>query len=194
MWIRDLLPNDQKLQRCRLMLFGYTSALLDKKKANDRLVDYADTLLRELQLLRKSPVAAKRPLIFVCHSMGGLLARLAVTRLSSRPREFEGLCPYQCGLLFLSTPHFGSRIADWNEFWVQLGASVGVRADIVKGLQTLNISVVDVLELWNEMKEPPVVKCLCEGEETEYSILSIFPRRKLVRINRHSEVTRYYAD
>ncbi|KAM5353675.1 hypothetical protein ACJ41O_000325 [Fusarium nematophilum] len=175
MWLRDALPKglrDPETNRtipCRVTLFGYPSALFDKRKAYDRMQDYADRLLRELQLLRQSSGTEKRPLILICHSMGGLVARLAMVRLHNRRREFRGLHTGQFGLLFLSTPHFGSRTADWGNFWLTLGKAVSAREELVKDLKTLNLSIVDVAEIWEEMAQKPVISCLCEADKTRYS-------------------------
>ena len=167
MWLRDFLPRADGFQNARIMTFGYTSRLRDPQRANDRLVDYADTLLKELQLIRESDQS--RPLILICHSMGGLVARLAMVRLYSRSTKFAGLTPSQCGLLFLSTPHYGSRSADWSDFWLRLGDIAGVRSEMVKSLQTLNMSVVDDTQLWEEMDEDekPIISCFCEAEKTD---------------------------
>lgn len=149
------------------MVFGYTSGLMDRRNANDRLVDYSDTLLEDLLLLRNTLTNKSRPLILVCHSMGGLVARLAMTQLYTRPNEFEGLTLSHFGLLFLSTPHYGSGLGmQWPKFVEMLGNAMGARGQITEQLKAFNPFTVDAERLWNAMAKKPVMRCLCEARET----------------------------
>jgi hypothetical protein len=69
--------------------------------------------------LREKLVAAgvgKRPVIFVCHSMGGLIVKEMLTI----NKELRDAC---CGVVFYSVPHFGSKFADWGWNLRYLGAS-----------------------------------------------------------------------
>ncbi len=154
-------------KQSRIMTFGYNSTLVDKRAVNDRLQDYADSLLTQIRLLRSAAEQA-RPLIFICHSMGGLVARLAMTRLHTLPEKFGSLKPKQCGLLFLSTPHLGSQASDWGNFVPALGEVVGVRGTLVRELKSFNPSSVDATEIFKSMKltDRPVFECLCEGQQT----------------------------
>jgi pimeloyl-ACP methyl ester carboxylesterase len=69
--------------------------------------------------LREKLVAAgvgKRPVIFVSHSMGGLIVKEMLTT----NKELRDAC---CGVAFYSVPHFGSKFADWGWNLRYLGAS-----------------------------------------------------------------------
>ncbi|KAI0891825.1 hypothetical protein F4806DRAFT_500613 [Annulohypoxylon nitens] len=167
MWLRDLLPRVGSFRKSRIMIFGYSSELCGENKANDK--DFADSLIQQLKLTRYRPQDQSRPLIIIAHSMGGLVSRLAMSRLQGLPQKFSPI-PMdlsQCGLLFLSTPHYGSQLADWNRFWLRLGKmTLGIRKEILDCLKTFNLSIVDVMETWNEMPKKPVVRCLCEADKT----------------------------
>lgn len=70
MWLRDFLPH--KTPNCRIFLFGYNSnAALSTSTAG--VQDQAETLFSRLIWERKD--APERPLIFICHSLGGLIVK-----------------------------------------------------------------------------------------------------------------------
>ncbi|CAI7783352.1 unnamed protein product, partial [Closterium sp. NIES-53] len=57
----------------------------------------------------------ERPVVFVTHSMGGLIVKqmLALSRASDLP-EIRALAERTTAIVFYSVPHFGSRIADYS--------------------------------------------------------------------------------
>ena len=171
MWLRDLLPSSVPFNAARIMTFGYNSTLFDKAKT-DRLQDWADDLLSNVCDVRGTPEEQARPMIFVCHSLGGIVGRQAMIRLHYLPEKFSGITLGKCGLLFLSTPHVGSHQADWGEFLVSvLEVTAGLQSkSIVDELRTLSPSSVDSIEAFQSMKKdnkvPPFI-CLCEGNKTK---------------------------
>ena len=167
MWLRDLLPGSTPFANSRIMTFGYNSTLVNKT-SNDRINDWADELLRQVGYVRTSVEERTRPIIFVCHSLGGLVARQAMIRLSTNPMKFDGLKLDRCGLFFLSTPHSGSTQADWNAFLLNAcELTLGVRShEIIKQLQSSNPSSVDSQDAFSAMIRAPPISCLVEGEKT----------------------------
>jgi hypothetical protein len=143
MWLRDLLPVDDVFKKSRVMTFGYNSMLIDSRRVNDCLQDYADELLATIADQRNSAVEKARPLILVCHSLGGLVARQAMVRLKVVRNKFPDWKLRQCGILFLSTPHSGSAQADWSNMSIMLGEVFGLRGHLVKHLQSFNPASVD---------------------------------------------------
>lgn len=166
MWLRDFLIEDSSFAKSRIMTFGYDAGLLSSHKLDDGLQTYADTLLRELILLRECESGIRKPILFICHSMGGLVVRRAMTRLQVVPKKFPDIDLSLCALLFLSTPHLGSAEADWNDFFVAIGAVFGLRDELVKELKSFNPSSSDSVDSFKEMKQVPLIDCLCEGEKT----------------------------
>jgi hypothetical protein len=89
MWLQDFLPHD--FPSIRVMSFGYDSRIVDGPGSN-RIIDYAQLLLQELDNARDSKEvrfymsgivygltlfiqARSRPIIFLGHSLGGILIR-----------------------------------------------------------------------------------------------------------------------
>jgi hypothetical protein len=54
-----------------------------------------------------------RPLVFICHSLGGLLVKQILrTALESTDEAWHKVANNCCGVLFISTPHSGSSLAN----------------------------------------------------------------------------------
>jgi triacylglycerol esterase/lipase EstA (alpha/beta hydrolase family) len=194
-WLHDFLPNDPPFDRSRIMTFGYESTLVDTRKLTDRFEDYADQLIREIIRVRGSNPTRKRPIIFICHSMGGLVARLAMTRMHSLPDKFKGLSLEKCGILFLSTPHLGSLQADRSPFIVALGEGlVGLRTGVVKELQSFNASSVDNTDMFQAMKVKPVFQCFCESEPTRVLAKDRLVRHLMLSKNFNNSVIGCYSN
>ena len=168
MWLRDLLPCSAPFVKSRIMTFGYKSTLVDRT-SNDRIQDWADELLRQIGYVRTMAVEQSRPIIFVCHSLGGLVVRQAMVRLQTQPNKFDGLKLIHCGLLFLSTPHLGTTQADWNNFLITISElTIGLRSHaIVDQLRSFNPASVDSEDAFSEMARVPPFYCLVEGEKTK---------------------------
>lgn len=147
---------------------------------------------------KHSANAAKeqRPIIFVCHSLGGIVARevsahfvrsldglgydftnlyKAMIRLHASPTEYNGLLIDHCGLLFLGTPHSGSTLADWNNFVSTLSTLFAVRTNILDKLRSFNGFGVESKQAFGRIKPRPPYFCLCETNRT-----SIAGKRELV--------------
>ena len=167
MWLRDFLPTTTPFQTARIMTMGYNSTLFDSR-STDRLQDWADYLLSNLEDIRSNPFTPGRPIIFVCHSLGGIVTKKAMIRLKTLPGKWNGIDLADCAILFLSTPHGGSAQADYSDFLTSILQSVaGLRTDaIVKELQSFNSSSVDATQAFQYMPLPPPFECLCESLKT----------------------------
>ncbi|KAM5359546.1 hypothetical protein ACJZ2D_014402 [Fusarium nematophilum] len=163
MWPRDLLPCSDYFIKSRVMTFGYDSDLTDKKSLMS-LEHWAVTLLHDLDQVRTAEQEKKRPLILVCHSLGGLVVRKAMTLLSTS--GIKGISLSRCGLVFLATPHTGTTKADWNDcILLTAQAAVGIRPDILHHLQAFNpVSVWDKRAFFKLNPQPPF-RCFAEGRK-----------------------------
>ena len=70
-WPKDLLPAD--LPATRIMTFEYNTLVLNEPPPQIR--DLAKILLDSLIINRRLSRAGSRPLVFVAHSLGGLLVK-----------------------------------------------------------------------------------------------------------------------
>ncbi|PAV60383.1 hypothetical protein WR25_23569 [Diploscapter pachys] len=101
-WPKDWLPLDIQ-QPIRIIGIDYPSYLIQFTGTMESLQIRADRFKK--QLLEAG--LGRRPIIFICHSMGGLLAkRMLIDR--------EDWASRTAGILFIATPHRGSPIAAWS--------------------------------------------------------------------------------
>lgn len=77
LWLRDLLPL--QVPHARVMSFGYDS-VLQFSKSVAHIGTFADQLLESL-MSRRTGGSSKRPIIFVCHSLGGIVVKKVESRL-----------------------------------------------------------------------------------------------------------------
>lgn len=71
-WLRDSLPEE--VPGARIFSYGYpANVFLSLEKG--RIDDHAKVLLEDLRDMRKSPEEQKRPIVFICHSMGGVVVK-----------------------------------------------------------------------------------------------------------------------
>ncbi|KAF2266736.1 TPR-like protein [Lojkania enalia] len=111
LWLRDLLLA--KLRNVRVLLYEYNASAL-KSPGNDGadgILAQATTLVAELCADRELANATTRPIIFVCHGLGGLLAKRALVYSHSRRQKaiehLRSICISTYGILFMATPHNG---------------------------------------------------------------------------------------
>lgn len=84
LWPRDLLPED--IPRARIITFGYDADVASfglSVAGSNRLRDHGNNLASDVATFReKTDTPTKRPIIFVAHSLGGLV----VEQVSQIPR------------------------------------------------------------------------------------------------------------
>jgi len=105
LWLRDLLP--QCLSKpARIMLFEYQSSPIRGATAL-KLDDHAKTLLQWLSLKRKG---SQIPLVFICHSLGGLVVKEALVEGTLDP-SYKSIVEATRLIAFFATPHRGGKYA-----------------------------------------------------------------------------------
>ncbi|KAJ4365587.1 hypothetical protein N0V83_008207 [Neocucurbitaria cava] len=111
LWLRDLLP--ESLRECRALVYSYKAEALTAPGlgSTDSILANATSLVAELCADRQLDNAFHRPIIFICHGFGGILAKRALSYSNSRRHKaVEHLrsiytCTY--GIIFMGTPHNG---------------------------------------------------------------------------------------
>ncbi|KAB8253535.1 Alpha/Beta hydrolase protein [Aspergillus pseudonomiae] len=142
-WPKTLLPP--KLPTARILTYGYDAYVVRGSVAgSNRLIDHATNLLNDLADDRDVINASSRPIIFVAHSLGGLVCKKAI--LSSRNNPDSHLRSiFDCtkGVVFMGTPHKGSWMADWAK----------ISADALGLVKSTNKSLIDILQAENQLLE-----------------------------------------
>lgn len=156
------------------MTFGYNSNLMDGKSINHGLKDFADSLIDGLKFVRATDDEKRRPVLFICHSMGGFVSRLAVTRhwrWRGEGMKYKSVKFVNYGFLFLSTPHSGTNLANFSDLALDFASLMaGVRTKLVEELRVFNPSFQEVINDWQTIKPQPIVRCLCETNLTKTTV------------------------
>ncbi|KAJ9156533.1 ankyrin [Pleurostoma richardsiae] len=108
-WLRDFLPLH--FPNARIMTFGYNSAVAFSKSIAS-IDDFAVELLERLTSARRA--ATSRPLVFICHSMGGIVVKKALIIAHERSSHYSAILKSVAGVVFMATPHRGSAFATWG--------------------------------------------------------------------------------
>jgi predicted alpha/beta hydrolase family esterase len=108
-WPVDLLPA--RCPQARIMVWRYDTMVtrgLGKAADKNGLYAHGQTLLYALSREREE----RRPIIFVAHSLGGILVKemLAYADMSKKT-EFVDIIMDTSALVFMGTPHRGSDVA-----------------------------------------------------------------------------------
>jgi triacylglycerol esterase/lipase EstA (alpha/beta hydrolase family) len=101
LWLRDDLP--QYVPESRIFLYQYNSTAVYGKDVST-FIDKASELLEAIRVERDD--AMSRPILFLGHSMGGLLIKQALISAHNNP-DYTPIKDATTGLAFFATPHHG---------------------------------------------------------------------------------------
>ncbi|KAH7173733.1 uncharacterized protein B0J16DRAFT_294087 [Fusarium flagelliforme] len=135
-WPKALLPLE--LGTARILTYSYDAIVASKEEvpSQNRISNHASNLVAALASLRQSDNTNERPIIFVCHSLGGLVCQDALVTAKQRSEQhLQDIANLTRGVIFLGTPHHGSSLAKIGEL---VSRSVGM-------IKNTNSDIVQVL-------------------------------------------------
>ena len=107
MWLRDALPHD--LPGARVLTYGYDTRLAESNSFQN-LEDVALTFRASLRVALGSR-PPDRPLIFIAHSLGGLVLKQAMIQMASGDSIDRRTFQSTYGILFFGVPNQGMDIS-----------------------------------------------------------------------------------
>ncbi|KAI1101394.1 hypothetical protein F4804DRAFT_335296 [Jackrogersella minutella] len=109
-WPQAWLANDPDLADMRIHSFGYKSDWVDRQQSILNIRGFAESLIGQL---KNNPRIRRRNtrIIFVCHSMGGCVAKKAYIIARQDPTCKDLANRVHSIFFFLGTPHRGSDLA-----------------------------------------------------------------------------------
>lgn len=136
LWLRDSLPD--YVPKSRIMTYGYdASVAFTTSRAT--ITDFAIDLATRLNFERGHSVERNRPIIFISHSLGGIVFKEFLITIFLQGEEFEHLKNSVHGVIFLGCPHRGSSAAPYFELlsrFVNLATfGQGVRTNLIQALK-----------------------------------------------------------
>lgn len=176
-WPIDWLP--QQFPNIRILGLQFESALSywvkkvcpcenDKLKLKNRSMDY-------LPRLADAGVGDDRPVIWVCHSMGGLIVKNIINQsLKSKDPKIRKIGENTKGIIFLGTPHRGSVIAKYSQQTALLWPTIEVKDMEENSKELLKLND-EFLKNISGMKDPVEIVSIAEG-----SAMKVFQNIKLI--------------
>ena len=119
-WPQQLLPPIVEEEQARVLVYGYDADVTSFMggASRDKIHNHAEHLIAELAANRRIRKATERPIIFVAHSLGGLVVKRALIYSSeisgNRTEHLRSIFVSTYGILFLGTPHKGADLAQWG--------------------------------------------------------------------------------
>ncbi|KIW00621.1 uncharacterized protein PV09_07817 [Verruconis gallopava] len=114
-WLKhpDYLPKS--IPKARILTYGYNANIFsftEKDPSSDRIHQHAHTLIQELCADRRLAKRQDYPIIFLCHSVGGIIVKRALSfskdKTSRKTSHLHTIYTCTFGILFFGTPHNGS--------------------------------------------------------------------------------------
>ncbi|KAL2268471.1 hypothetical protein VTJ83DRAFT_3317 [Remersonia thermophila] len=129
-WPTDLLPAElydskKKVLPANILTYGYNADVYggfwerQRKSPSDNFIHHhAQTLVATLTAYRKSQGTERLPIIWVAHSLGGILTKRALLYSNDlrdpHQEDLRSIYVSTYGIIFLGTPHGGADIAAWG--------------------------------------------------------------------------------
>ncbi|KAK4225626.1 Alpha/Beta hydrolase protein [Podospora fimiseda] len=148
-WPQKLLPDT--LPKARILSFGYNAKFAkffpetnDTPLAPELTIDhYTNQLLHALRVVREGE-EKERPIIFVAHSMGGLVVANALSGKVAEDVQ-QTIVDRTIGILFLGTPFLGSSLARYGEMaMVFLGHIINTKSSDLEVLKKNSKKLADL--------------------------------------------------
>jgi len=142
-WPRDLLPA--KVPKTRILTFGYDAYVIAPGKlSQDRIRDHARDLVNRLASARTTEEERNRPIIFVGHSLGGIVCKDALqVSTNNAESHLQAIAALTRAILFVATPHTGSSVASWAK----------IPAKLLARFQLTNTKLLPILEETSEVRD-----------------------------------------
>ena len=149
-WPAQLLPFALEEGNARILVHGYDAdiASFADGASKDKIHNQAEQLVAALCANRRTHEAMEHPIIFVAHSLGGLIIKRALIHASeiSGPytNHLRSVYVSTYGIIFLGTPHLGIDVSQWGSQLEKIcgatlrNTSVGDQPYLINVLKTNN--------------------------------------------------------
>ncbi|KAF8533443.1 hypothetical protein BDD12DRAFT_486815 [Trichophaea hybrida] len=149
-WLKDFLPENPRVipLHPKVSTFGYDASVAFGKSVS-KIRDFAFQLLNELERTRLDSQTTGVPIVFVAHSVGGIVAKAALIIAHEREEHYRDIKACVKGIVFMGTPHVGSDLAAATKVLRDIANVVAVRTvrkDLLKALEPKSQELQDIAE------------------------------------------------
>lgn len=141
-WPSQLLRQD--IPDARILSYGYDADIVNfwNPASNSRLSSHAENMVGDLVRKRERTSTETRQILFVAHSLGGLVVEQALSHSRNAVERFLHQIEHcTTGIVFLGVPHCGADLASWAVFGTRM----------ISVLKRANEDILGVLKPGSEM-------------------------------------------
>ncbi|TWU71008.1 hypothetical protein ED733_002087 [Metarhizium rileyi] len=120
LWMRDLFPHKKYGARNLICEYDATRLVTPGGPSTSGIYDEASELIHHLSAMRTD--AESRPIVFICHEIGGLIVKRALafsqSRRDAKLAHIRSIHVSTYGVIFMATPHRGfskDALLLWNQ-------------------------------------------------------------------------------
>ncbi|KAF2188394.1 hypothetical protein K469DRAFT_661153 [Zopfia rhizophila CBS 207.26] len=204
LWLEHFLPD--AIPDSRIMTFGYDSALAFSRSKSG-VDSFARDLLNRLRVVRADKAATHRPLIFIAHSLGGIVVKKAIIIAHEQQSYYGPIGESTLGIIFMGTPHRGSELVPWAMLFsnvVNLATlGNGVHKNLLRQLDRKSNTLTDISRQFMHRASSLKIMSFIEQHAErplntlvvpEYSAILGLPNEMIIPLNAsHRSMCRYRA-
>ncbi|KAH7112117.1 hypothetical protein B0J11DRAFT_187310 [Dendryphion nanum] len=109
-WLEHLLP--QEISDARILAYQYNANVV-WKSSSAGVKEQAEMMLHCISTERENRNASSRPIIFIAHSLGGIIVKEALAIAWHDRRRYISISNFTHSLIFFGVPHKGSEQTAW---------------------------------------------------------------------------------
>ncbi|KAL8930646.1 MAG: hypothetical protein Q9208_000517 [Pyrenodesmia sp. 3 TL-2023] len=174
------------IPHARIMVFEYASKWFGKGAINQRLSLVGEQLIRDLFRLRSR--GPKRPIVFVCHSLGGLVVEQALIWAKLHQSSFPDAYASVVGCVFLGVPFEGTKAQSKASPFASMAQVFGAaqNSDLLKSLKEDSTILRDLLYEFSSLATEAKLRMFCFFEQHKTELLK--SSKKIMLVNESSAV------
>ncbi|KAK3898388.1 hypothetical protein C8A05DRAFT_47279 [Staphylotrichum tortipilum] len=193
-WPLKFLPFEPEINEARILTFGYNANFRPGSgRTKMSVLDFAKDLLYDLKYSQDESVPeledlrmGERPIIFIVHSMGGLIVKEAYMQGQNDP-AYDSIIKAISAIIFLSTPHRGTNLAETLNRILQVSFATSPTqfiSELSAGSQTLQ-------KLNEQFRHIAPKLDIVSFYETRPTPLAVFKKSQILVLEKDSSVLGY---
>ncbi len=190
-WLSDSNMLPRTITNARIMIFEYESQWFGKGSINQRLSSVADQLVQALSTQR--PRGSKRPIVFVCHCLGGIIVEKALLAAQLRQSDYPNIFMSVVGCIFLGTPFRGTKSQSKATLLAEMAETVGlgVNSGLLRILEEESEILKDLLSDFSALARESNMQLFCFFEQHASDLINLIfkgshPKRKELIVDEDS--------
>ena len=190
-WLADNNMLPRTIANARIMVFEYESQWFGRGSINQRLSNVADQLVHALSDQRSR--GSKRPIVFVCHCLGGIIVEKALLTAQLRQNDYPNIFMSVVGCIFLGTPFRGTKSQSKATLLAEMAETVGlgVNSGLLRVLEEGSETLKDLLSDFSALARESNMHLFCFFEQHASDMINLIfkgshPKHKEIIVDEDS--------